>query len=215
MPSMNGETRKEEIANSITHGIGAALSIAALSILVVFAGLRGDAWRVVSFSIYGATLVLLYLASTFYHVFSNPRVKRVFHVFDHSAIFLLIAGSYTPFCLVTIRGGWGWSLFGVVWGIAIFGIVFKAFSTGRYNVVSTVLYIAMGWIAVIAIKPLVSQLPPGAFAWILLGGLSYTAGVIFYAWERLPYGHAIWHLFVLGGSTLHFFAVLFYVLPMA
>lgn len=215
MPSMNGETRKEEIANSITHGIGAALSIAALSILVVFAGLRGDAWRVVSFSIYGATLVLLYLASTFYHVFSNPRVKRVFHVFDHSAIFLLIAGSYTPFCLVTIRGGWGWSLFGVVWGIAIFGIVFKAFFTGRYNVVSTVLYIAMGWIAVIAIKPLVSQLPPGAFAWILLGGLSYTVGVIFYAWERLPYGHAIWHLFVLGGSTLHFFAVLFYVLPMA
>ncbi len=212
---MNGETRKEEIANSITHGIGAALSIAALSILVVFAGLRGDAWRVVSFSIYGSTLVLLYLASTFYHVFSNPRVKRVFHVFDHSAIFLLIAGSYTPFCLVTIRGGWGWSLFGVVWGIAIFGIVFKAFSTGRYNFVSTALYIAMGWIAVIAIKPLVAQLPPGAFAWILLGGLSYTLGVIFYAWERLPYGHAIWHLFVLGGSTLHFFAVLFYVLPMA
>ncbi|MBN2079314.1 MAG: hemolysin III family protein [Spirochaetes bacterium] len=212
---MNGETKREEIANSITHGIGAALSIAALSVLVVFAGLRGDAWRVVSVSIYGATLVLLYLASTFYHVFSNPRVKRVFHVFDHSAIFLLIAGSYTPFCLVTIRGGWGWSLFGVVWGIAIFGIVFKAFSTGRYNFVSTVLYIAMGWIAVIAIKPLVSRLPTGAFAWILLGGLSYTVGVIFYAWERLPYSHAIWHLFVLGGSTLHFFAVLFYVLPMA
>lgn len=212
---MNGETKREEIANSITHGIGAALSIAALSVLVVFAGLRGDAWRVVSFSIYGATLVLLYLASTFYHLFSNPRVKRVFHVFDHSAIFLLIAGSYTPFCLVTIRGGWGWSLFGVVWGIAIFGIVFKAFSTGRYNFVSTALYIAMGWIAVIAIKPLVSQLPRGAFAWILLGGLSYTVGVIFYAWERLPYSHAIWHLFVLGGSTLHFFAVLFYVLPMA
>ena len=212
---MNGETRREEIANSITHGIGAALSIAALSVLVVFAGLRGDAWRVVSFAIYGATLVLLYLASTFYHVFSNPRVKRVFHVFDHSAIFLLIAGSYTPFCLVTIRGGWGWSLFGVVWGIAIFGIVFKAFFTGRYNFVSTALYIAMGWIAVIAIRPLVAQLPTGAFAWILLGGLSYTVGVVFYAWERLPYGHAIWHLFVLGGSTLHFFAVLFYVLPMA
>ena len=212
---MNGETRREEIANSITHGIGAALSIAALSVLVVFAGLRGDAWRVVSFAIYGATLVLLYLASTFYHVFPNPRVKRVFHVFDHSAIFLLIAGSYTPFCLVTIRGGWGWSLFGVVWGIAIFGIVFKAFFTGRYNFVSTALYIAMGWIAVIAIRPLVAQLPTGAFAWILLGGLSYTVGVVFYAWERLPYGHAIWHLFVLGGSTLHFFAVLFYVLPMA
>ncbi len=215
MPPMNDETRKEEIASTITHGIGAALSIAALSVLVVFAGLRGDAWRVVSFSIYGATLVLLYLASTFYHFFSNPRVKRVFHIFDHSAIYLLIAGSYTPFCLVTIRGGWGWSIFGVVWGIALFGIMFKAFFTGRYNFVSTALYLVMGWIIVIAIKPLVVYLPAGAFPWLILGGLSYTAGVVFYAWERLPYGHAIWHLFVLAGSTLHFFAILLYVLPMS
>ena len=214
MNSVQTESLKEEIANSISHGVGAGLSIAALSILIVMAARHGDAWRIVSFSIYGSTLVLLYLASTFYHIFSNSSVRRVFHVFDHSAIFLLIAGSYTPFCLVTIRGGWGWSIFGIVWGIAVLGIVFKAFFTGRFNIVSTILYLLMGWIIVIAIKPLLGSLPAGGFIWLGLGGGCYTAGIIFFAWKKLPFGHFIWHLFVLGGSILHFFGILLYVLPM-
>lgn len=214
MNTKNNQTLKEEIANSISHGIGAGLSIAALSILVAMAGLYGDAWRVVSFSIYGSTLILLYLASTFYHSFTNPTAKWVFHVFDHSAIYLLIAGSYTPYCLVTMRGGWGWSIFGVVWGIAIFGIVFKALFTGRFNVVSTILYVMMGWIIVIAIRPLLVNLPTGGFIWLVLGGACYTAGILFFAWQKLPFSHFIWHLFVLAGSILHFFGILFYVLPM-
>jgi hemolysin III len=204
----------EEIANSISHGIGAGLSVAALSILVVMASRHGDAWRVVSFSIYGSTLIILYLASTFYHLLTNSSAKRVFHIFDHSAIFLLIAGSYTPFCLVTIRGGWGWTIFGIVWGVAIFGIVFKAFFTGRFNIVSTILYLVMSWIAVIAIKPLLENLPATGFIWLGLGGACYMAGILFYAWKKLPFGHFIWHLFVLGGSIFHFFGILFYVLPM-
>ena len=208
------ETMGEEIANSITHGIGACLSIAALSILVTLAGIRGDAWRVLSFSIYGATLVLLYLASTFYHVFTHPGTKRIFQVLDHSAIYLLIAGTYTPFCLVTLRGGWGWSIFGVVWGIAILGITFKAFYTGRFGILSTVLYIVMGWIVVVAVKPIIDRLPIGGLVWLLLGGISYTGGIVFYAWEKLPFSHTIWHIFVLGGSVLHFFGILYYVLPM-
>lgn len=208
------ESRNEEVASGITHGIGAALSVAALSVLVVFASLWGDAWRVVSFSIYGSTLILLYLSSAFYHSFKNENIKRIFQVFDHSAIFLLIAGTYTPFTLVTIRGGWGWSIFGVVWGIAIAGIVFKIFNTGRYNFVSTIMYISMGWLVIIAIKPIVSNLPAGGLVWLFLGGGCYTLGVIFYLWEKLPFSHAIWHLFVLGGSICHFFGILFYVLPM-
>ncbi len=203
----------EEIANSVTHGIGAALSVAGLTLLVVLAAIYGDVWRVVSFSIYGSSLVILYLASTLYHSFQNPRVKSVFRVLDHASIYLLIAGSYTPFLLVSMRGVWGWSLFGVVWGLALIGVAFKVFFIGRYEVLATAAYVLMGWLAVIAFKEMLVRVPPGGVALLIAGGVTYTAGVIFYAWEKLPFNHAIWHLFVLGGSIFHFFAVLFYILP--
>jgi len=208
------ETVQEEIANSITHGVGALLSVSAMSILVVLAYQRGDPWRMVSFSIYGATLVIMYLSSTFYHAFPFSGVKRVFKILDHAAIFLLIAGSYTPFCLVTLRGAWGWSIFGVVWGIALFGIVFKAIFPVRFRFTTTVLYLFMGLIIVIAVKPLLANLPRGGLTWIAMGGASYVCGIAFYLWDSLPFSHTVWHLFVLGGSALHFFGILFYVLPM-
>ena len=201
----------EEIANSITHGIGAALSIAALVLLVVFAALRGDAWRVVGFSIFGSSLFILYLTSTLYHSFTNRRVKRIFRVLDHSMVFILIAGSYTPITLTVLRGPWGWTLFGLIWGLAIFGIVMKIAFFDRFNALSVVLYILMGWLVVIALKPLLSAAPLGLMVWMGIGGLSYTLGVIFYAWERLPFNHAVWHLFVLGGSISHFFGMLFHL----
>ncbi len=201
----------EEIANSITHGIGAALSVAALVLLVVFAALRGDAWRVVGFSIFGTTLFILYLTSTLYHSFTSPKVKDFFRVLDHCMIFILIAGSYTPVTLTVLRGPWGWTLFGLIWGLAIIGIVLKIAFFDRFNVLSVVLYILMGWLVVIALKPLLSAAPTGLLVWMGIGGLSYTLGVIFYAWERLPFNHAIWHLFVLGGSISHFFGMLFHL----
>jgi hemolysin III len=201
-------TLGEEIANSITHGIGAGLSIAGLTVLVVLAALQGDVWRVVSFSIYGSTLVLLYLASTLYHSFQSPRVKRVFQIFDHSAIYLLIAGTYTPFLLVSLRGPWGWSLFAVVWGIALLGIAFKALFIHRFHVVSTLGYILMGWLGVVAIRQMLEAVPPAGLIWLAAGGVLYTIGVIFLAIRRIPYNHTIWHFFVLGGSLCHYFAVL-------
>ncbi len=206
-----GQTVREEVANSITHGLGAGLSIAGLSVLVSLAALHGDAWRVVSFSIYGATLVLLYLASTFYHSFPWPRVKGVFHVIDHAAIYLLIAGTYTPFTLVSLRGPWGWSLFGIMWGLALSGIALKVIFFGRARILSVAVYVAMGWFVLVAIKPTLGALSPKALAWVATGGLAYTMGVVFYAWKRLPFNHAAWHLFVMGGSICHFFAILFYV----
>jgi hemolysin III len=205
---------REEIANSVTHGVGAGLSIAALAILVTFAGLLGDAWRVVTFSIYGSTLILLYSASTFYHSFQSPRAKEIFRVLDHSAIFLLIAGTYTPFTLVSLRGGWGWTLFGLIWGFAMGGIVLEVFFLDRFKHLSLAIYVGMGWLVVIAIKPLLSAVPVGGLIWLGIGGLTYTLGVIFYTWRSFPFNHAIWHLFVLGGSVCHFFCILFYVLPM-
>jgi len=207
------QTRGEEIANSILHGIGAGLSVAALSILVVLASLKGDPWRIVSFSIYGAALVLLYLMSTLYHGLPYPRAKRVFRRLDHAAIYLLIAGTYTPFTLVTMRGTWGWTLFGIVWGMALAGVVFKAFFISRFEVLSTFLYVAMGWCVVVAIKPLLTALPPGALPWNICRGLAYTGGVVFYLWDRKPYFHTVWHLFVMAGSAFHFFSMLFFVLP--
>lgn len=203
----------EEIANSLTHGLGLGLSVGGLVVLVVLAALRGTPRHVVSVSIYGATLVLLYASSTLYHAFRSPRVKRVFKILDHSAIYLLIAGTYTPFTLVVLRGPWGWTLFGLVWGLAIAGIVFKSIFVDHFVFASTIVYIAMGWLVVIAIKPVMAMVPNGGLLWLLAGGLSYTLGVAFFAARRLPYGHAIWHLFVLGGSISHYFAVLFYVLP--
>lgn len=206
-------TLGEEIANGVTHGIGALLSVAGLTLLVVLASIYGDVWRIVSFSIYGGCLVALYLASTLYHTFQNPRAKRIFRIMDHSAIYLLIAGTYTPIALVTMRGPWGWSVFGVVWGLALVGIIFKAFFTGRYDKVSTIAYVLMGWLCLVAIREMFATIPFNGMLWIIAGGCFYTFGVIFYVWHKLPYNHAIWHLFVLGGSICHFFAILFHVLP--
>jgi hemolysin III len=205
---------KEEIANAISHGIGAILSIAALVLLIVYSVKYGDVWHIVSFSIFGSTLVLLYVFSTLLHSFKRGIVKNVFEILDHSAIYLLIAGTYTPFLLVTIRGSLGWSLFGIVWGFTIAGIILKIFFVKRFIVLSTLCYILMGWLIVIAIKPLYLNLPFNGIVWLVVGGLLYTFGSIFYVWRKVPYHHAIWHLFVLAGSTAHFIAVLFYVLPM-
>jgi hemolysin III len=206
-------TLGEEIANSITHGAGLLLGIAALVLVVVFAALRGTAIHVVSGAIYGSTLILLYAASTFYHAFPPGRTKRVFGVLDHSAIFLLIAGTYTPFTLVTLGGAWGWSIFGVIWGLAVAGVVLEAVSLGRARKLQVVLYLAMGWMCVVAGRPLLDGLEAGGLMLLLAGGLCYTLGVVFYAWRRLPFHHAVWHVFVLGGSVCHFFAVLLYVIP--
>lgn len=208
-----GYTIGEEIANSITHGVGAALSVAGLTLLVALAAIYGDVWRIVSFSIYGSSLILLYLASTLYHSIQYPKVKRILRIFDHAAIYLLIAGTYTPFTLVSMRGTWGWSLFGVVWGLALMGVAFKTLFIGRYEKIATAAYVLMGWLVVVAFKQMVLTIPPGGIVWLVLGGVAYTLGVIFYAWDKLPYNHAIWHLFVLAGSICHFFAILFYVLP--
>lgn len=209
------QTRGEEIANAIIHGLGALLALAGLVLLVVFAAMRGTAMHVVAVSIFGTTLVLLYSTSTLYHAITNARAKRVLQILDHSAIYLLIAGTYTPFTLVSLGGTWGWTIFGIVWSMAAAGIVFKAFFTGRYEFVGVAMYLVMGWLIVLAIKPLWHVLDPWGLAWLGLGGLSYTAGVVFYLWHRLRFAHSIWHLFVLGGSACHFFAVLFHVVPTA
>lgn len=202
-----------ELANSLTHGIGIALAIAALVIMVVFAAMKGTARHVVGVSLFGACLVVLYTMSTLYHAFRGPRVKRVFHILDHSAIFLLIAGTYTPYCLATLRGGWGWSLFGIVWGLAVLGITFKAIFGPRLKWLSTLVYIAMGWIVLIALGPLGRSLPMGGLVTLFGGGVFYTAGVIFYGWKRLTYHHAIWHVFVILGSACHVASVFFFVIP--
>jgi hemolysin III len=203
----------EEIANAITHGVGLLLSVAGFIVLLVFAALRGTAWHIVACSIYGVTLICLYAASTLYHAVISPRIKRALRIFDHSAIYLLIAGTYTPFLLVNLRGPWGWSLFGIVWGLAIAGILFKFWFVERFGFLSTAVYIGMGWLVVIAAKPVIAHVPFTALIWLLVGGLAYTAGVIFYASKRIPYGHAIWHVFVPAGSICHYFAVLSTVIP--
>ncbi|ROH93068.1 hemolysin III family protein [Stagnimonas aquatica] len=203
----------EEIAHALSHGVGAFAAIAGLAVLVAKAALYGNAWHVVSASVFGATLILMYTASALFHSIPLPRSKQVLRVIDHCCIYLLIAGTYTPFTLVTLHGPWGWSLFALTWGLAAVGVVFKIFTTGRYEALSLAVYLAMGWCAVLAIKPLLAALPAGGLWLLLAGGLSYSLGVVFYAWEKLPYHHAIWHLFVLAGSVLHYFAVLFYVIP--
>jgi hemolysin III len=201
-----------EIINSVTHGIGALLSIAGLVILIVVASIHYDVWHIVSFAIFGSSLILLYTASTLYHSIMKEKIKAVLQKFDHSAIYVLIAGSYTPFTLITLQGRMGWILFGVVWGMAIAGIIFQLFFyTTKLRVISALIYVIMGWMVVIAIKPLLNSLPTGGLLWLLFGGLSYTGGVVFYLWKKLPFNHGIWHLFVLGGSVCHFFSILFYV----
>jgi len=202
----------EELAHSLTHGLGLLLGIVALVLLVVFAAQRGTAVHVVSCAIYGATLVILYASSTLYHALPAGRGKRVFGIFDHAAIFLLIAGTYTPFTLVTLSGRWGWSLFAVVWGIAVAGVLLESISRGRKRRLQLILYLAMGWLIVVAARPLVRELPAAGLALIMGGGAAYTLGVIFFVWRR-PFHHAVWHVFVLAGSICHFFAVLLYVIP--
>lgn len=206
-------TPGEEIANSVSHGIGAALSIAGLVILVYPAYQKGNIWQIVSFSIYGSSLVLLYLSSTLYHSFQNIRVKRILKIFDHSSIYFLIAGTYTPFLLISIRGTLAWVLAGVIWGLAIAGIIFKTLFIHKFKRLSVLVYILMGWLCVTASKEMLETIPAAGLIWLAAGGLSYTFGVIFYVWKKLPYGHMVWHLFVLGGSISHFISILLYVLP--
>ena len=205
----------EEIANSVTHGIGVVFSIAGLAVLTSFASVFGSVWHIVSVSIYGASQILMYTASTLYHSIPLPRAKAVLRQFDHAAISLLIAGTYTPFALVNLRGPWGWSLLGVIWGLAIFRIVGQSWLMRRGKSALALPYLIMGWAAIVVIKPMMDTVATGGMLLLLGGGLAYTFGVIFYVWKRLPFNHAIWHLFVMLGSTLHFFAILFYVIPLA
>lgn len=205
----------EELANRLTHGFGALLSVVGLVLMVLWSVLHGDAWVVTSTAVYGASLVVLYSASTLYHSASSDRWRRLLQRIDHAAIYLLIAGTYTPFVLGPLRGGWGWTLFGIVWGCAVVGVVLKLFFARRAGVLSTVAYLVMGWLVVIALKPLVAALPAGALWLLLAGGLCYTVGTVFYLWEKLPYNHALWHVWVLGGSSCHWAAVFGYVVPPA
>ena len=202
---------REQIVDTLTHGTGFALAIAALVVLTVQAAITGGALRVAVCAIFGATLVILYAASTIYHALHHTRARRLFQRLDHISIFLLIAGSYTPFALINIGGAWGWSIFGIVWGIAIVGITLKAIIGERFEYLWVGMYLAMGWIAVIGLKPLMESIPGGGLALLVAGGGAYTAGVIFFAWEKLPFNHGIWHLFVLLGSLFHFIAAYQYV----
>jgi len=201
-------TGSEERWNALSHGIGAVLSVAALIILVVASVSKGDAWHIVSFSIFGTSLVFLYLASTLYHGIQLGRVKRVLRTADQSAVFVLIAGSYTPFLLTNLRGPWGWSLFGLVWALAIFGCVERIYARNTVKKGSLMIYLFMGWLMIVAIKPLVASVPTPSLIWLAAGGMAYTLGVLFYSWEKLPYAHTIWHIFVIAGSLSHFFAVM-------
>ena len=203
----------EEIANSVTHGVGFLLGVAALSVMVVFAAIHGTAWHIVSCAVYGTTLTLLFAASTLYHSLPWPRTKAILKIIDHSAIYFLIAGTYTPFLLVPLRGPLGWSLFGVIWGLALGGVGFKIFFAGRFKVLSTLIYVGLGWMVVIAIRPLYQTLPLGGLLWLVAGGLFYTLGTVFYLKRRIPFNHAIWHAFVLAGSLCHFSSVMWYVIP--
>lgn len=206
---------REELANVVTHGAGFVLSIAGLALMVTLASLHGDAWLVTSTSIFGASLVLLYATSTLYHFFRDEQLKQTMRKFDHAAIFLLIAGTYTPFLLVSLRGAWGWSLFGVMWGLAAVGITLKFWFTGRFRLGSTLIYVGMGWMVLVAIRPLSVALPRAGLYLLFSGGLCYTGGAVFYLWKRLPYHHAVWHLMVLGGSACHWAAVFCCLIPPA
>ena len=208
-------TANEEIANSLIHALGIVLAITGLATLTGLASVFGTAWHIVGVSIYGATQILLFTASTLYHSIPLPRAKAVLRVCDHSAIFLLIAGTYTPFTLVNLRGPWGWSIFGVIWGLALAGIVLQGFLFRQKSFWTTLIYIGMGWVVVVAAKPLLASVATGGIILLVAGGLAYTLGSVFYVWRRIPYHHAIWHAFVLAASVLHFFAILLYVIPLA
>ena len=198
---------RDEIANVVTHGIGVLLSVGAGAALIALASVQAGTREMISVAVFSASLVLLYSASTLYHAAGHPETKARLKVLDHCAIFILIAGTYTPFTIAAIRGAWGWSLFGMIWGMAMIGIVFKLFFTGRFKVLSTAMYIGMGWLVVIALVPLMQALSGAGLAWLVVGGVLYTAGTLFYHRESIPYSHAIWHGFVLAGSSCHFVAV--------
>lgn len=201
-------SKGEEIANAVIHGVGVLLSVAALVILIVFASLFGTAWHVVGFTLFGVTMVLLYTSSTLLHSFPPGRAKDVFEVLDHSSIYFFIAGTYTPYLFIAVKGTLGWTLFGIVWGLAIFGTVFKAYFVKRFILFSTILYVIMGWMIVFAWKPLAMNVPPQGMVFLVIGGLLYTIGAVFYVWRGFYYHHALWHLFVLAASIMHFFSVL-------
>jgi len=203
----------EEIAHSVIHGIGIVLAITALVILTSYASVFGTARHIVSCSIYGATLIILYSASTLYHSIQHETAKKILRIFDHSAIFLLIAGSYTPFLLISMGGALGWSFFGIIWGLAALGITLQLHLIEKHKVLVVLLYIAMGWSVITVIKPLVAAIPTIGLVFLIVGGLAYTLGTIFYAWNRLPFNHAIWHGFVLAGSIFHFFSIFYSVIP--
>ena len=204
------QTLGEEIANSVIHGVGAALAIAATVLLIVFSVIGGDPWRIIGTSIFGATLIILYLTSTLYHSLAATQAAPLFKTLDHAAIYLLIAGTYTPITL-KLGGPWGWSMFGLIWALAIGGVVFKFFFISRFEFATVIVYILMGWLCLIALDPIVETLSAPMIAWLVIGGASYTLGVVFYIWRRLPYNHAIWHVFVLGGSISHFVAIMFFL----
>jgi hemolysin III len=197
--------------NGYSHLVGTLLALSGAVVLIVLGAMRADPWKIVSFSIYGATLVLLYTFSTLYHS-TRGRVKAVFQKFDHNAIYLLIAGTYTPFTLVSMRGPWGWSLFGVVWGLAALGIIQEFVLGKRTRLLSLIIYLLMGWVALVAVVPMIDALTPAGFAWVAAGGVIYTLGIVFYLFdERFTHWHGIWHLFVIGGSLAHYMAILLYV----
>ena len=205
------QTKAEEIGNATTHALGALLSVAALTILIIYSLNQSNELKFISSIVFGCTLLLMYLSSTIYHSLRDPKLKHYFRIIDHASIYLFIAGSYTPFMLVTLNGAWGWTIFFIIWALAIGGDIFKLFFVHRFEILSTAIYLVMGWLAIVAAKPIYLSLPPGGLFCLVAGGLCYTVGVIFYAWERLKFSHMLWHLFVLAGSIFHFFAVLMYV----
>lgn len=210
-----GGGAREELANAVTHGLGAAAALAGGAVLITLAALAGDGWQLAGAIVFGVCLLLLYLASTLYHAVQHPVLKGRLKVFDHCAIYLLIAGTYTPFTLIGLRGAWGWGLFAAIWTLALAGVVFKLFFTGRFKGLSTGIYIAMGWLVLVAIKPLLAALDGWTFGWLLAGGVCYTLGTVFYHRPSLPYSHAIWHLFVVAGSVCHYVSVLAQVMKAA
>ena len=207
----SSESSSERLFNTITHGIGSVLSIVALVLMLVYASYNSDAWSIVGVSIFGTTLILLYMSSTLYHAFSNGRVKQIFKTLDQSFIYLLIAGTYTPVLLITLRNTLGWTVFVLVWAMAIGGITHRIFFFDKLKKLSLVSYIVMGWLSLIVFKSLLNAAPAELVVWLLIGGAFYTGGIIFYSWEKLPFNHAIWHLFVLGGSFSHFMGIYLYL----
>lgn len=212
-PPSSLRAKREEFASALTHGLGATAALAGGAVLITLAALYGNRWQLGASIVFGVSLLLLYLASTLYHAVEHPVVKGRLKVFDHCAIYLLIAGTYTPFTLIGLRGTLGWWLFGIIWTLALAGVVFKLFYTGRFRGLSTAIYVAMGWLVVIAIGPVAAALDTWTLGWIIAGGLFYTLGTFFYMRESIPYAHAIWHLFCIGGSVCHYVAVLAQVVP--